>query len=117
MRRVASKLVAGLGFLAAVAVLAGCAAGSAATGRETSLHAASQPLKPGATFVGSVDTMKLSRDRAGSLGSAEVNRVVDLIAGSLGVTDITVDSPLERPSAIQAWANRIHADGKHVWFR
>jgi hypothetical protein len=24
---------------------------------------------------------------------------------------------LERPSVIQTWANRIHADGKHVWFR
>jgi hypothetical protein len=117
MARAASRLVAGLCFLAALAVLAGCATGTAATGRTAGLHAVGQPHEAGTTFVGSVDTMKLSRDRAGSLGSAEVNRVVDLLAGSMSVTDITVDSPMERPSAIQAWANRIHADGKHVWFR
>src|SRR5579859_1144323 len=107
MVRLAARLVAGIGCLAAVAIFGGCASGSAA-----GLRAAGQPQPPalGATFVGSVDTMKLSRDKAASLSSAEINRVVDLLASSMNVTHVTVDAPLERPSVIQAWANRIHAD-------
>lgn len=106
----AAKLAAGTGCLAALAIFSGCAGGTA-----PSLHAASGPL--GARFVGSVDTMKLSRDRADSLSGGAINHVVDLLAGSMSVTHLTVDSPLQRPSVIQKWANRIHADGKHVWFR
>ncbi|MEA2315467.1 MAG: hypothetical protein QOI03_2159 [Solirubrobacteraceae bacterium] len=79
--------------------------------------AARAPLARGVRFIGSVDTMKLSRDRAGNLGAVEIHRVVDLLGKSLNTTHVTDDADLEQPSVIEAWANRIHADGKRVWFR
>jgi hypothetical protein len=89
-----------------------CTAGS---GASPSVARPSSVL--GMPFVGSVDTMKLSRDQAGSLSTGEINRVVDLLTGSMSTTHVSVDTPLEQPAVIEQWANRIHADGKHVWFR
>jgi IPT/TIG domain len=70
----------------------------------------------GFKFIGSVDTMKLSRDHASEGFTSDDAQAVDLTA-SMAVTHITVDTPLEYPSVMVAWANRIHNDGKHVWFR
>jgi hypothetical protein len=50
------------------------------------------------------------------LNQGEIDEVVDL-ASSMNTTHVTVDTPLEFPSVTGQWANRIHADGKHVWFR
>src|SRR5207249_5744330 len=70
----------------------------------------------GFKFIGSVDTMKLSKDQASGGFTSDDAQAVDLTA-SMAVTHITVDTPLEYPSVMVAWANRIHNDGKHVWFR
>lgn len=70
----------------------------------------------GYKFVGSIDTMKLSKDQASSGFTASDAQAVD-VAASTAATHITVNTPLEYPSTMVAWANRIHADGKHVWFR
>ena len=70
----------------------------------------------GFKFIGSVDTMKLSKDQASGGFTSDDAQSVDL-AASMAVTHITVDTPLEYPSAMVAWAERIHKDGKHVWFR
>jgi hypothetical protein len=70
----------------------------------------------GYKFIGSVDTMKLSKDQASGGFTSSDAQAVDL-ASSMAVTHITVDTPLEYPSVMLAWANRIHGDGKHVWFR
>jgi len=40
-----------------------------------------------------------------------------LIAQNLHVTHITVDTHMEYPAVMGAWAAEIHAQGKHVWFR
>lgn len=74
-----------------------------------------QPVSP--KFIASVDTMKLSKDRAGAkLNQGEIDQVVDL-AASMSTTHVTVDTPLEYPSVAAQWADRIHADGKNAWFR
>ena len=70
----------------------------------------------GFKFIGSVDTMKLSKDQASGGFTSDDAQSVDL-AASMAVTHITVDTPLEYPSVMVAWAERIHKDGKHVWFR
>jgi hypothetical protein len=114
MRCGSAKLVIRTGYVATVlAILAGCGG----AGNDAGHPAARQRIVQGVRFIGSVDTMKLSKDKAGTLGVGEIDRVVDLLARSMSTTHVTVDAPLERPSVIGAWANRIHADGKHVWFR
>ena len=70
----------------------------------------------GVKFIGSVDTMKLSKDQASGGFTSDDAQAVDL-AASMAVTHITVNTPLEYPSVMVSWANRIHNDGKHVWFR
>lgn len=70
----------------------------------------------GFKFPGSIDTMKLSKDQAGSGFTAADAQAVDL-AAQTSATHITVDTPIEDASVLVAWANRIHADGKKVWFR
>src|SRR5438477_5784875 len=70
----------------------------------------------GFKFIGSVDTMKLSKDQAWGGFTSEDAQAVDL-AASMAVTHITVNTTLEYPSVMVAWAERIHNDGKHVWFR
>jgi len=67
-------------------------------------------------FIGSVDTMKLSKDQASSGFTSSDAQAVDL-ASTMAVTHVTVDTPIEYPTVMLAWANRIHQDGKHVWFR
>jgi hypothetical protein len=70
----------------------------------------------GFKFIGSVDTMKLSKDRAWEGFTSDDAQAVNLTA-SMAVTHITVDTPLEYPSVMVAWAEKIHSVGKHVWFR
>jgi hypothetical protein len=70
----------------------------------------------GFKFIGSIDTMKLSKDRAAGGFTTGDAQAVDL-AATTNATHITDDAPLEYPAVLEAWANRIHADGKHVWFR
>jgi hypothetical protein len=70
----------------------------------------------GFKFIGSVDTMKLSKDQVTGGFTSDDAQAVDLTA-SMAVTHITVDTPLEYPSVMAAWAQKIHNDGKRVWFR
>ena len=70
----------------------------------------------GYKFIGSVDTMKLSKDQASSGFTAADAQAVDL-AATMPVSHITVDTPLDYPAVMLEWANRIHQDGKKVWFR
>lgn len=70
----------------------------------------------GFAFIGSVDTMKLSKDQAVKGFTATDTGALEA-AASIAATHITVDTPLEYPAVMIAWANRIHAEGKHVWFR
>ena len=70
----------------------------------------------GYKFVASVDTMKLSKDQAQYGYTANDSQAVDL-ASTMAVTHITVNTPMEYPAVLEAYANRIHADGKSVWFR
>jgi hypothetical protein len=98
-------------------------AGSTSASSAPTLVIARQPSLPppgegagGFRFIGSMDTMKLSKDQAGGGFTSNDANAVDL-AASMATTHITVNTPLEDPSVILAWANRIHADGKHVWFR
>jgi hypothetical protein len=109
-----AKLVAGVAYLAAVLTICS-SCGAAGSDASPSVRGAS--IAQGVRFIGSVDTMKLSKDRADNLSVGEINRVADLLAGSMSTTHVTVDAPLERPSVIGAWAKRIHSDHKHVWFR
>lgn len=95
---------------AAILVCCVCIAGDASS-------SARRSTVPSVPFIASVDTMKLSRDQARVLGTAEIDRVVDLLASSMSATHVTVDAALEQPAVIGAWADRIHADGKLVWFR
>jgi len=74
------------------------------------------PRIGGYKFIGSVDTMKLSKDKAKEGFTSTDAQAVDL-ASKMAVTHITVDTPLQYPSVMVQWADRIHADGKHVWFR
>ena len=67
-------------------------------------------------FIGSIDTMKLSKDQAAGGFTAADGQAVDL-AATTAATHITDNAPLEYPSVMVSWANRIHADGKSVWFR
>src|SRR5438309_9737223 len=109
-----AKVVAGAAYLAAVlAICSGCGV----AGSDASPSARRSSTVHGVRFIGSVDTMKLSKDRADNLSVGEIDRVVDLLARSLSTTHVTVDVPLERPSVIGTWANRIHSDHKRVWFR
>lgn len=92
------------------------AGGSASAISEPTQLVAAQP-PPENEFVGSIDTMKLSKDKAGEGFTSSHGQAVDLGA-TMPVSHITVDWPLEdNASGMEAWANRIHADGKHVWFR
>ena len=70
----------------------------------------------GFKFIGSVDTMKLSKDQVTGGFTSDDAQAVNLTA-SMAVTHITVDTPLEYPSVMAAWAEKIHNVGKHVWFR
>ena len=70
----------------------------------------------GVKFVGSVDTMKLSKDQAGGGFTSGDAQAVDL-AATMAATHVTVNTPIEDASVMGGWANRIHGDGKHVWFR
>jgi hypothetical protein len=70
----------------------------------------------GFKFVGSIDTMKLSKDQASGGFTAGDAQAVDLIAQT-SATHITDDVPIEAAATLVAWASRIHADGKKVWFR
>src|SRR5207249_676392 len=97
-----------------VAVTAANAAGSSAPA--TSAPSEVVKEKPSERFVGSIDTMKLSKDHAAGGFTAADAQAVDL-AASTAATHITVNTPIEYPATMLAWANRIHADGKHVWFR
>src|ERR1700730_14126194 len=114
----------GLGSLAGLSVAerqtsppaAGSKTSLRAAESQTSLRAAWRPTAPGVRFIGSVDTMKLSRDRASNQSAAQIERVVDMLARSMSTTHVTVDTRLEQPSVIGVWANRIHADGKSVWY-
>ncbi len=67
-------------------------------------------------FIGSIDTMKLSKDQAAGGFTAADGQAVDL-AATTAATHITDNASLEYPAVIVSWANRIHADGKSVWFR
>jgi hypothetical protein len=67
-------------------------------------------------FIGSIDTMKLSKDQAAGGFTAADGQAVDL-AATTAATHITDNAPLEYPSVMMSWANRIHVDGKSVWFR
>jgi hypothetical protein len=67
-------------------------------------------------FIGSIDTMKLSKDQAAGGFTAGDGQAVDL-AATTAATHITDNAPLEYPSVMVSWADRIHADGKRVWFR
>ena len=60
--------------------------------------------------------MKLSKDQAAGGFTASDASAVDL-AASTATRFISVVTPLEYPATMVAWANRVHADGKHVWFR
>jgi hypothetical protein len=60
--------------------------------------------------------MKLSKDRAGAGFTSADGQAVDL-AATIAPTHITVDTPMEYPTVMGQWAHRVHADGKHVWFR
>ena len=70
----------------------------------------------GFRFIGSVDTMKLSKDQASSGFTSSDAQAIDL-ASAMAASHITVNTPIEYPSVMLEWANRIHQDGKHVWFR
>jgi hypothetical protein len=71
---------------------------------------------PPSSFVASIDTMKLSKDQAGSGFTPADAQAVDL-AAKLHGTHITDDAPLEHQATMGQWAARIHADGKSVWYR
>jgi len=109
-----AKAVAGAACLATV--LATCSSCGAA-GSDASPSIGRPSTVAGVRFVGSVDTMKLSKDQADKLSPGEIRSVVDLLARSLSTTHVTVDAPLERPSVIATWASSVHSDHKHVWFR
>jgi hypothetical protein len=70
----------------------------------------------GFSFIGSIDTMKLSKDHASGGFTAGDAQAVDL-AATMATTHITDNAPLEYPATMVGWASRIHEDGKHVWFR
>src|SRR4029077_17138698 len=67
-------------------------------------------------FIASIDTMKLSKDLAAYGFTSADAQAVDL-AATTNATHITDNAPFESPAVEEAYANRIHADGKHVWFR
>jgi hypothetical protein len=73
------------------------------------------PARP-AGFIGSIDTMKLSKDQAAGGFTTSDAQAVDLAAAT-AATHITVDTPIEDPAVLLAWTERVHKDGKHVWFR
>src|SRR5205085_7328975 len=110
----AARVVARTGYLAAaLAIISGCGVG----GSDDRPLPVQLRIASGVRFIGSVDTMKLSKDGADTLGRSEIDRVVDLLVGSINVTHVSVDAPFDRPSVIGEWAASIHADGKRAWFR
>lgn len=68
------------------------------------------------SYIGSIDTMKLSADHD-DLGLQPNYQQALNIVTSTNANYITDDSHLEYPSTLVAWANAIHAAGKHVWYR
>jgi len=81
--------------------------------------AAARPIPPppsGPKFIASIDTMKLSKDLAAYGFTTADTQAIDLAAAT-NATHITDNAPLEYPAVEEAYANRIHADGEHVWFR
>jgi hypothetical protein len=113
-----ARVVAATAYLATVlAICSSCGVAGSDASPSAPRPSRVKAIVKGVRFIGSVDTMKLSKDRADNLSPSEVNRVVDLLARSLSTTHVSVDTHLEQPSVIGSWANRIHSDRKHVWFR
>src|SRR5258708_1706432 len=56
----------------------------------------------GLKFIASIDTMKLSKDRAGEGFTSADAQAVDL-AATTGPTHITVDTPMEYPTVMGQW--------------
>jgi hypothetical protein len=68
-----------------------------------------------ATFYSSVDTMKLSKDGAGS--GLTIAQIHDAVVNSAIGNYVTNDVPMEYPTVMGQWSGAIRNADEHVWYR